>query len=583
MSPRRVDNIDTRSRASAPQLLDDLRTRRIDTNLFHPRFSINTIIKKYKPLHTMILMVHQGDHMLYSILLRVFLCFLFLCACIGGGSCESAVVSEWRYGGSHEDWGYALTVDPDGTAVMAGMSYSEDGDISFQKGNGDLWIIAVHPDGTKRWERSYGGSNSEYALSIKSVSYGGYIVSGTTGSEDGDISGYNGDGDGWVLRLDANGEILWSLAIGGSDRDELGDIVENKDGTFTAVGYTFSNDGDISEQRGEGDAWVVRISAAGKLMSSMTYGGYFTDTASSVLQAEDGNLIIVGTTHSSRVSPTGPGEGDVWVFSLTPEGTLIWSKTYGGSNGDAGHVICEKDGKYYVAAVTNSIDGDVKQSHGASDIWILCLDKNGDLLFEKTYGGSFSDNAWDIKPMGDGLIIVGETNSVDGDITKNHGPPDTWVLFIDAEGTLLWEECIGDERYNSGQRVWPIDEKSAWIFSYGQRPAETSGFGDYVLTKIVLAENVRTNHSIPQASSSSNMVIPLPNQDAVPRDLDGDGLYEDLNGNGRADFSDITLFFEHLDWIAENEPVSLFDYNKNGRIDFGDVQVLQELIEKALE
>ena len=513
--------------------------------------------------------------MLYSIILRFSLCSLFICACIGVGSCESAVVSEWRYGGSSDEWGYALIAEPDGTVVMAGLAHSEDGDVSFQHGSGDLWVVAVNADGSKLWDRSYGGSNSEYALSMKSVSSGGYILCGTTGSQDGDVSGYMGYGDGWVLRIDMNGEILWSLVAGGGDADELGDIIENKDGTFTAVGYTFSTDGDISEQRGGGDAWVVRISAAGKLMSSKTYGGSFTDTASSVLQTEDGNLVIVGTTYSHA------GEGDVWIFSLTPEGTMIWSRTYGGSNGDWGHAICEKDGKYYVAAVTNSQDGDVTKAYGASDIWILCLDKNGDLLFEKTYGGSYSDNPWDIKPMGDGLIIVGETNSVDGDITHNHGPPDILALFIDTEGTLLWQECIGDEQFNSGQRVWPIDEKSAWILSYGRRPAEMGGLGDYVLTKILLPESVRTNQSIAQVSverASVDMVIPLPGQDAAPQDLDGDGLYEDLNGNGRVDFLDITLFFEHLEWIAENEPISSFDYNKNGRLDIGDVQALQELM-----
>ena len=124
-------------------------------------------------------------------------------------------------------------------------------------------------------------------------------------------------------------------------------------------------------------------------MSSKTYGGSFTDTASSILQAENGNLIIVGTTYSREVSPTHAGENDVWVFSLTPEGTMIWSKTYGGSSGDWGHAVCEKDGRYYIAAVTTSQDGAVTQLHGASDIWILCLDRNGDLLFEKTYGGSY--------------------------------------------------------------------------------------------------------------------------------------------------------------------------------------------------
>jgi PKD repeat protein len=214
--------------------------------------------------------------------------------------------------------------------------------------------------------------------------------------------------------------------------------------------------------------------------------------------------------------------------------------------------------------------------YGASDIWILKLNQHGDLIWSKTYGGSFSDVVWDMKPMGDGFIIVGETNSVDGDITKNHGAPDTWVLFIDSEGTLLWQECIGDERFNSGNKVWPIDDKNAWILSYSQD--QNSEFGSYVLTKIVLPEIEQNTSDIPLEKP----LLPFPGQSNLPRDLDGNGLYADINGNERLEFADLALFFEHMDWVTENQPIALFDFNKNGRIDFGDLQALQEIIERAL-
>jgi PKD repeat protein len=60
------------------------------------------------------------------------------------------------------------------------------------------------------------------------------------------------------------------------------------------------------------------------------------------------------------------------------------------------------------------------------------------------------------------------------------------------------------------------------------------------------------------------------NESALPRDSDGDGFVEDLNGNGRIEFLDLLIYFEQMDWISENEPVELFDYNQNGRIDFSD-------------
>jgi PKD repeat protein len=514
------------------------------------------------------------NHVKHMIPLHFFLCIITLSACAGIGVC--AVVSEWKYGGTNDDWGYALVANPDGTVFMAGITYSEDGDVTMQHGNGDLWAILVNSDGTKRWDRSYGGSLSEYALSAKPVSSGGYILCGTTGSEDGDISGYKGSGDGWIVRLDADGELIWSLVLGGTQRDELGDIIENPDGSFTAVGYTFSEDGDVSKQHGAGDAWVVWVSSSGELIRSMTYGGSQTDSASSLIRTDDGNFVILGTTHSPEVSQTYAGMSDVWIFSLTPQGDVLWSKTYGGSDGDWGHALCEKDGEYYIVAVTNSHDGSVSRLHGASDIWLLKLDRNGGLIFEKTFGGSFSDNAWDIKPMGDGLLIIGETYSVDGDVTNNRGDPAVWALFVNSSGNLLWEECLGGEWGNSGQRVWPIDAQNAWILSHSQTPPEEGGYGDYVLTRImlpVLGSPLKTP-VVPQAK----VLIPLPGMAELPTDPDGDGLYEDLNGNGRGDFADLLLFFDYMEWISENEPIELFDYNRNGRIDLDDLQVLYAII-----
>ena len=521
----------------------------------------------------------KNDHLRYPII-HVFLSCLFLSAFAGIGSCESAVVSEWRFGGSSDDWPYALVAHPEGPVVIVGMSYSSDGDISFQNGNGDLWVIAVDLTGTPVWDRSYGGTNSDYALSIKPVSSGGYILCGSTGSVDGDISGSKGYGDGWILRLDPEGKLLWSLVLGGSDKDEFGDIIENKDGTFTAVGYTFSRDGDVSEQHGNGDAWIVDVSADGKLLNSRTYGGSDRDAASGVIRNKDGNLVIVGTTYSKDLNPTASGDSDVWVFSVDPEGEIIWSKTFGGSGGEFGHALTEKDGYYYVAAVATSRDGDVKQLRGASDIWILKLNQDGDLIWSETYGGSFSDNVWDIKPMRNGVIIVGETNSVDGDITNNPRAPSTWVLLVDSEGNLLWQECIGDELPSSGQRVWPIDDTSAWILIYGQDKGST--YGSYVLAKIILPDFEENTSYTPVDTPQEKKLIPFPGLENLPRDLDGDGLYEDINGNGRAEFADLTTFFEHMDWISENQPIAAFDFNKNGRIDFGDLQTLQGIIEKAL-
>ena len=127
----------------------------------------------------------------------------------------------------------------------------------------------------------------------------------------------------------------------------------------------------------------------------------------------------------------------------------------GEANLTGGHSLVElAGGDLMVAGVTASSDGDVHLNHGAGDIWVLRLSPKGDLIWEKTYGGSFSDNVWKIEasPHG-GAYLSGESFSVDGDMSGNHGDADLWVSEIDGNGSLLWQRTLGGSNYDSGAWV----------------------------------------------------------------------------------------------------------------------------------
>ncbi|MGC9445240.1 MAG: hypothetical protein ACP5E9_10000 [Candidatus Methanospirareceae archaeon] len=107
---------------------------------------------------------------------------------------------------------------------------------------------------------------------------------------------------------------------------------------------------------------------------------------------------------------------------------------------------------------------------------------------------------------------------------------------------------------------------------------DTMGQGTITVTVNLL--NNDEGYSMPFQTAPAQLavvpLVPFPGQTNPPTDPDGDGLYEDINGNGVLDFDDVNAYFNNMEWIEENAPISLFDYNGNGRIDFNDLELLFE-------
>ncbi|MFH0968458.1 MAG: hypothetical protein V1862_12315, partial [Methanobacteriota archaeon] len=373
-----------------------------------------------------------------------------------GSAAPGDILWQQTLGGSGEEWGYSLDSTADGGMLITGVAYSSDGNVTGAQGNGDLWVVRLGADGTPLWNRAFGGNESDYGLSVKSTTDGGSIIVGTTGSNNGDISGYHGNGDLWILRLSSTGDPLWKKVYGGNLTDEGGDVLQTPDGGFILAGYTMSDDGDASGHHGGGDLWMIRLDQAGSIIWQRTFGGSNRDSGSSIIRTSDGGYAMTGNTYSTDGDvSTNHGSSDLWVIKTDVNGSLLWQKTFGGSKFDWGHSLVElPGGDLLVAGVSASADGDVSLNHGSGDIWVLRLTPDGQKIWEKTYGGSFSDNVWkvELSPNG-GAYLSGETFSVDGDVTKNQGDADLWVAEINATGSLLWSKTFGGKNYESGSWV----------------------------------------------------------------------------------------------------------------------------------
>ena len=159
-------------------------------------------------------------------------------------------------GSSTDDQGYDIRQTPDGGFIVTGYSSSNDGDVSGNHGGEDVWVVKLNNTGTIQWQKSFGGSENDEGYSVQLTTDGGYIICGQSASNNGDVTGNHGNSDVWVVKLNSAGSIQWQKSFGGSGED-AGLIWQTTDGGYIVVGYTSSNDGDITGNHGGDDAWVI--------------------------------------------------------------------------------------------------------------------------------------------------------------------------------------------------------------------------------------------------------------------------------------------------------------------------------------
>ncbi len=365
---------------------------------------------------------------------------------------------QWQksYGGSGigGDIGASIFQTTDGGYIVAGSSDSNDGDVSGNHGQRDGWVLKLDINGTIEWQKSYGGSGWEGFASVEQTSDGGYILAGSSSdSNDGDVSGNHGGGDVWIIKIDFIGNLQWQKSLGGSGNEWSSTIHQTLDGGYIVAGQSDSNDGDVSGNNGFKDYWIVKLDVNGVLQWQKSLGGSSSaanqshnELATSIEQTTDGGYIVAGQSDSNDGDVTGHhGSYDAWIVKLDSNGVIQWQKSLGGTSMDgAGSIKQTAEGGYIIAGGSKSNNGDVSGNHGGDDGWIVKLDINGTIQWQKSLGGSGDEGLSSIQQTIDGgYIAVGTSDSNDGDVSGNHGYYDSWLVKLDLNGNLLWQKSIG--------------------------------------------------------------------------------------------------------------------------------------------
>lgn len=208
---------------------------------------------------------------------------------------------EWRkyFGGTNNDRAHAVVQANDGGFVLAGFSESDDFDISNSKGSYDFWVVKITNTGDFVWERSFGGSGIEISYDIAKTKDNGYVITGNTFSNDNDVSKNHGESDVWLIKIDDGGNLVWEKAYGGTQFDAAQGVTSSFDGGYIIAGNSKSSDINTTDNAGENDIWVLKIAANGEMIWQQSFGGSSLEYGFDVLENPDTSIIIVGESSST--------------------------------------------------------------------------------------------------------------------------------------------------------------------------------------------------------------------------------------------------------------------------------------------
>lgn len=240
---------------------------------------------------------------------------------------------------------------------------------------GDYWVIKLNANGLKQWSNYYGGTFTDTAYDAIQTEDNGYMIVGASDSTDVDISNNHGGYDFWVINISNTGELIWEKSFGGNETDEARAISKTSDGNYLVVGDTRSDEFDVSKNNGAADLWMIKITPEGTLLWEKTLGGTNFDVGRSVLKTQDDGFLISGSSRSNDGNLTSnSGQNDAWVLKIDSSGDIDWQQTIGGSEIDFFYDAVELNDQTIVAVgESSSSDENILGNKGFTDLLILKL------------------------------------------------------------------------------------------------------------------------------------------------------------------------------------------------------------------
>ncbi|MFZ9027914.1 MAG: T9SS type A sorting domain-containing protein [Crocinitomicaceae bacterium] len=341
---------------------------------------------------------------------------------------------EWKHelSGEGNDQGVSIKLNGNGNIHVLVSSDSKTGYFSQNKGYEDLYLFNLSNDGELISHRQFGGEFIDLPSSILITNDGNLLISGHSRSTTGSYTNNRGQLDFWVIKTDLFGNTIWERTYGGSDEDYTVDLLELSDGNYMLLGHSTSIDFDIPDNYGDLDISLMKLDQNGEIIWQESYGGFYNDIASDMIELGNGNIMIGGSTFSNNIDISfNNGNSDGWIFEVDQAGDIVWENTYGADGNDYIQSLELENGVVKVLGNSFSETIQDKVNNGAEDIWFFKLAPDHTILTQHLIGGDSFENASSfILLSSNELLITGRSNSGDAFGNGNGNDYDGFIAKI---------------------------------------------------------------------------------------------------------------------------------------------------------
>ncbi len=364
-----------------------------------------------------------------------------------------------------------------GSSIQSGSGKLEAG--SKQNNGYDFHLVKLNQQGNEVWEKYFSGSNHDYLSATVTTQDGGFLLTGTSYSGKGldKKEDSKGGSDIWLIRINEFGDELWQKTLGSTSDEEARSVIQTTDLGFFVAG----NVQNAAKGYGSKDVWITKLDKDGKELSQLILGGKGLDEVEKMIPTKDGGALLGIYSRSSSVKTNNQqsttntntpsdrtatskqsdnfGEGDYWIVKLDKNGKVEWEKNYGGKGDDHIRTLALTSTGFIIGGESRSERSGNKTVgiEEGTDLWLISLNERGDEQWQKSY--NFKNR--------DILMSMSVLHSADdksskgillGGYTQAEGRIQTddetfWMLYLDHNGNEQWRKHVKGESSKKEERL----------------------------------------------------------------------------------------------------------------------------------
>ncbi|SMP20624.1 T9SS C-terminal target domain-containing protein, partial [Chryseobacterium profundimaris] len=362
-----------------------------------------------------------------------------------------------------------------GSCIQTGNNISKEGGTlrhtQGKQNNGyDFHLVKLNQQGEQLWEKYFSGQNHDFLTATVSTQEGGFVIVGTTFSSKGldkkDDS--KGGSDIWLIRINEFGDELWQKTIGSNSDEEARAVIQTTDMGFFVAGNVQNS----AKGYGSKDVLLVRLDKNGKELSQLIVGGKGLDEVEKMIPTRDGGALLGLYSRSNAGGSKKTenfGEGDYWIIKLSKDGKVDWEKNFGGKGDDHLRTLALTSTGYLIGGESRSERSGNKTVgiEEGTDLWLISLNERGEEIWQKSYNFKNRDVL-----MGMSVIAASPNPSTGGGsenvkgillggYTQAEGRIETddetfWMLYVDYNGNEQWRKHVKGESRKREERLSDI-------------------------------------------------------------------------------------------------------------------------------